>query len=147
VIAKKVPAGWAKACQKPVISKINTILLVSGFIAQSVILFHVADSESRFDIISLGFWAWVSIPFLILFFANRHLKYTKAARITLLIAVIIVAVLGSLLIFDAFFIHLDPQSGIMLILVPLYEIVLSVIALLIAIPLNFIFERSGNPHI
>jgi len=106
--------------------------------------FNGIDSENSFNIIYLGIWAWLSIPFLILFFANRHLRKTKAARITLFIAVLFVAGLGSFIMFDMFSTDSGPLSGLVFIFLPCHEIVLSIIAVLIVIPLNFVSKTKNN---
>ncbi len=106
---------------------LNYAFIALGFLSTSFILFDSAGSESQFDIILLGFWAWAIIPYLILIFANKYFTKMKMAKI-LVSSAVVITVAGRLLIYyDAFYVHLDAQNGLLFIFLPVYQNMLAIV--------------------
>ena len=108
---------------------------------QSFIWFQIAQDERHPDIIYWGFWALASFGFLILFLANRYIKHTLAAQIILLITAFMVALIGPLLMYSAYFFDRDPQSGIAVVAEPCLALLVCGISVIIATILNCIFRK------
>ena len=118
--------------------RINYVLLTIALVLQSIVFYDASSEESRFDIVSLAFWGWLALPFLTMFLANTFFSKTRASRVTLSVGTVIVAVCGTFLIYDAFYVHLDAQSGLVFFFVPFYTLVLSGMTSLIALGLSYV---------
>lgn len=114
----------------------NIILLVIGFCLQSFLWFQVIKKESHPAIIYLGFWALAVLSLVLLFFANQYTKKSLPSQITLFVATTIIAVIGPLWMYSAYFVVSDAQSGIAVVLEPFLALIICGISIAIAISLK-----------
>jgi len=99
------------------------ILLFGATLLSVALLVHEAGDEMR----SISWWVvaapwivWIVSPYLPLFlFGRRRVNLARSA----ISSVLTVTVIGfaSLVYFDGFFTHLDAQSALLFIFVPLYQ--------------------------
>ncbi len=70
---------------------------------------------------ALGFFAWTAAPFVAVAVMNRFLSGTSTGRIALLLTALAITGGGLYILVQAFVIHLDAQSGIVFIFLPLCQ--------------------------
>jgi len=75
-----------------------------------------------------GFLIWADVPYVAVFWLAAVLVHGRSTAMLVLVAAFAVVMFGALVYFDAFFVHLDPQSALVFLFVPLYQL-LAVIAL------------------
>lgn len=119
-------------------------VLLLGVVITLSIMAYAAQGDSLFSPVMLGFAAWAMAPYLLLFYSTRFLT---SARVSWVIFVSILAIvcLGVFIYIDAFFIHLDPQSGLVFIFIPIYQLILSGIILIVASISNSHLRVSKKP--
>lgn len=64
---------------------------------------------------------WACAPYLYLATASGQFKATRATILSRLIAALVASAGGLKLLIDTTFIHLDPQSGLILLFLPIYQ--------------------------
>jgi len=110
---------------------INNLILAFGLMFQSYLLL-----ESRGDaVIMWGFWAWMSIPYWILFFANLHSNRTLPARIIVTLTIFVVVILGNI-IYSLCALNKDALNGLVYLFLPALSIVISSLVFIVALFLN-----------
>lgn len=109
------------------------ILLGLGAIATAVILFRSGgyNLSLGFLALSLGFLVWCLSPLALLWIFGRT-DDPLSVRLLLLAAAAIVTGAGVDAYVDAMFVHLDPQSGLVFVLVPAVQLAMVAIAMIIA---------------
>ncbi len=108
------------------------VLVVAVIITISIIV-RAADWATLLLIpVLLGFSAWAMVPYLVLFFSARLPTSSKVSWVVFCATLVIVC-MGVFIYIDAFFVHLDPQSGLVFIFVPLYQLILAGIMFAIAL--------------
>jgi hypothetical protein len=80
-------------------------------------------------LVALGFFVWVMLPFGVAAAALRKHRHTAGRVCVLLIAIACAA--AAFAYVDSFFLNLDPQSALVLVVVPLPQLL--VVALLYAV--------------
>ncbi len=107
-------------------------VLILGVVITISIMVHAARGCGfLLSLVTLVFAAWAMIPYVVLFHSSRLQTSFKVSWFILLSALGIVG-LGVYIYIDAFFIHIDPQSGLVFIFVPLYQLILAGIIFAIA---------------
>lgn len=114
--------------------RVNYGILIFGLLLQSLLLFTLCK-EALFSSFVWGLWAFMSIPYLILFFANRYINRTNAASSIITAAVLILATVGILASFAAAA-SMDPLGGVMFIFVSIFGTIMGVFFSIIAIVFN-----------
>ena len=98
-------------------------ILAAAMVFSIVVCFHGAGSEA----LSISWWvavspwiAWIVSPYLpLVLLGRRHVNLARSA--TLYILTVLVAGFASQVYFDGFYTHLDAQSALLFIFVPLYQ--------------------------
>ena len=76
-------------------------------------------------------WLWAALPYLVLALTTHFLARTPARQLVMLAAATGVALAGVGLLLDAIVLRPDPLAHVMLLLLPAYQLVLAVAALLV----------------
>jgi len=109
---------------------VNYILATIGMMSTSLIFFHNApDNLAAF----LGFWAWTLIPYLLLLIVNQSLRQTITTQVLVTLESVIVVPGAFFIYWYGFYSHPDALSGILFIVLPLYQIMLILFISLIAV--------------
>ncbi len=108
--------------------KISNTTLLIGVIATFALMGYMAvTSPTDAKIAMLGFLAWALLPYAALYLAARRAKEGRWANFVALATVVITGLALAAFVFG-FFVRPDPQSGLMFVVLPLYQ-------LLVAVPL------------
>lgn len=75
----------------------------------------------------VAFGAWAISPYALLMFLIRHGRTNRLKSLTLLLLGLALSALALFVYVDALFVHPDPQSGLVFLFVPLYQLVGSAI--------------------
>jgi hypothetical protein len=87
------------------------------------LMLSVADFEGPFGrVLALLFAGWVGAPYLLLFHASLRPRIDRLAAWLLLLCSLVVGVLGIATYYDAMYVHLDPQSGIVFFVIPIWQL-------------------------
>ena len=89
-----------------------------------------------------GFLLWAALPYCLIAIANKLFKNNKKINITLFITTIIISLLSIAALVDAFFIHIDPQAGLVFIFLPMPQLVIASLGILIAIILSKLNKKT-----
>lgn len=81
---------------------------------------------------ALGFFAWASVPYILVAFIATRFHDSVAASGVALATAGIMAAGGLILYWQAFVTNLDPQSGIVFVVAPFYQLVAAALAFLVA---------------
>jgi hypothetical protein len=92
------------------------IIAIGACVALAVSLWTIEIS-----LFQLGIAAWALLPMAILWFANYHTTRLSLA-LTVLVGSLFVVGLGAAFYIDAFFIHPDAQSGLVILFAPIYQL-------------------------
>ena len=74
-------------------------------------------------VLGLIFAAWVAAPYVVLLHATTRSAADALHGWVLLLATIALAAFGLAIYYDAMFVHLDPQSGIVFLVVPVWQMI------------------------
>jgi len=101
--------------------------------------FGIEAMGDKFSLSGLLILLLVSIPYL---FGMGVLSRMKERRTTIMLSVVLVllSLVGVYLIYDAFFLHPDPQSGLVFFTLPVYGLPMIMIVSAIA----FVMERNAK---
>ena len=110
---------------------INNILLLLVLLVHSALYFSVLGKDVRFSIVAWGLWAFMSIPFVMLFLANYEYNHTEAACNIILVAIVVLA-LNSLVINIQYVASNDPLAVLIFFLFPLFAMFFNVVFFIIA---------------
>ncbi len=94
--------------------------------------------------LSLAFYAWAGLPFLVILGFSRLRKEHVPSLVILLIHILLLSGGGFYLLWQAFFVCLDPQVGIVFVMLPLYQLGGAVIGILAALVIGAIFKKKSN---
>jgi len=89
----------------------------------------------------IRFFGWACLPYGILLFFNNIYRGVFKKDLVLLITTIVVTIFAVLILIDSFFIHIDAQSGLVFLFLPVYQAVAACIGGLIGLGLH---QRSEN---
>jgi uncharacterized membrane protein YczE len=92
------------------------IIAFGAAIALAVSLWTITISLRQ-----LGFAAWAVLPMAVLWFANYHPTRLSLALVILVVSLCVVG-FGVVAYINAFFIHPDAQSGLVIMFAPLYQL-------------------------
>ena len=90
----------------------------------------------------LALTAWCVSPYALLALVSGRMRASRAGAITVLVTTILVAGAAAVAYVDAFFIHLDAQGALILIFMPVWQWVGTVIGLAVAALFEF---RARKP--
>ncbi len=105
---------------------INNILLLLGLLLHSALYFSVLGKDVRFSAVTWNLWAWMSIPFLMLFLTNYQYHQTKSACNTVLVA-ILVLIFNSLATNIAFIAFDSALGAVCFLIFPVFAIFINAI--------------------
>jgi hypothetical protein len=80
----------------------------------------------------VGLMAWCVSPYALLAFAAGAMRASRRGAITLLVTTILVAGAAAAAYVDAFFIHLDAQGALILVFMPVWQWVGTVVGVVVA---------------
>ena len=80
----------------------------------------------------LGLMAWCVSPYAPLAFAAGGMRTSTAGAIALLVTTLVVAGAAGIAYVDSFFIHLDAQGALILLFMPVWQWVATVVGLVVA---------------
>jgi len=115
---------------------ITRILIGLAALFALTVFFQQADWQSGVGVV--GFLVWALLPYALLAFASIRTT-AKAGDVLVLIATVLSAA-GNYLYWEGFYAHPDAQSGILFLVVPILQLVVTCVLL---IPLLFL-QRSGG---
>ena len=76
--------------------------------------------------------AWCVSPYVPLGFASRKPRASRKSAVALLVTAVVVAAFAAIVYVDAFFIHLDAQGALILLFMPVWQWVGTVIGIVVA---------------
>jgi hypothetical protein len=85
--------------------------------------------------------AWVLLPYAIVWQEARRRMAQPGPRVVLLVAAIALTVFSAIVLYGAFIAHPDPQSGLVFIFIPLYQLLGLVPFFILA---RYLAKRSGR---
>jgi hypothetical protein len=88
-----------------------------------------------------GFLVWANVPYLAVYWLAAVLVHGRGSAMLVLISSFAVVIFGAVIYFDAFIVHLDAQSALVFLFVPLYQL-LAVAALLGALAIIRAVSKS-----
>lgn len=98
-------------------------VIFGAALASVGVMLSVADLDDPIaGVLALGFAAWVAAPYLLLFHASLRSRVDRLAAWLLLLAAVALAAFGITIYYDAMYVHLDPQSGIVFFVIPLWQL-------------------------
>jgi hypothetical protein len=98
------------------------------------------DAMSRpYTLAAAGFIAWAVSPYMLLALLVRS-AHTRAARVGVLLVTLLAVIFGVAIFVDAMYLHLDAQSALVFLFVPLWQ---WVGLLVLAVPL-LLLSRVGR---
>jgi FtsH-binding integral membrane protein len=102
---------------------IFTILLL-GVLTTLGFMVHAGEPSSpSWWLLFVPFAGWVSVPYAVVALAVRRQPVVRSSQVVLLIAAIALATFGGYTLYGAFVTHIDAQSGIVFVFLPLYQLV------------------------
>ena len=108
----------------PVLTRIIYALLLVGAIVTLGFMAQAGDTTQPSWWFFLPiFGAWVAFPYAAVAVVARWRPATPASHATLCIAAALLTGFGVLSLYSAFVTHLDPQSGIVLVFLPLWQLI------------------------
>jgi len=113
--------------------KITTLVLLSaGVLTTGFFMLDNGEPDTLewWPIASL-FFAWSIAPYVGVAYANEILSNNIFDRSILLFIAIIITIGGIAILIDTFIIHLDPQSGLVFIFLPIYQGAVVIFALIV----------------
>jgi len=110
------------------------VLLAVGLVVNACFMLRNGEpGRPEWWPLALGFFAWTAAPFVTVAVMNVFLAGTPTGRIALLLTALAIMAGGLYALVQAFIIHLDAQSGIVLIFLPIYQWVVVVVGSVTAI--------------
>jgi cellulose synthase/poly-beta-1,6-N-acetylglucosamine synthase-like glycosyltransferase len=106
---------------------INSLLLLIGVVVSG---FFVLKAEASSTLAMISFLFLLIFPYLILYALNRRGVF-KEKEVYALVITLVVEILGFYALVDAFYFSPDPQGGIILLILPVFQIVEIIVLLLI----------------
>jgi len=122
--------------------KYTNIILIFSVLFTALIMLHAGDpSSADWWKGMIRFFGWACLPYGILLFFNNIYRGVFKKDLILLITTIVVTIFAVLILIDSFFIHIDAQSGLVFLFLPVYQAVAACIGGLIGLGLH---QRSEN---
>jgi hypothetical protein len=97
--------------------------LLSGIAATIWFMFQNGDPDSfTWYLIAIPFLIWTLLPFTAVFLMMKKASDAFHTRLTIFIVSAIISFGGIWILYDAFVIHLDPQSGLIFLFLPILQL-------------------------
>lgn len=117
---------------------ILSISAVFGIITNAYFMIKAGDVGNFVWWIGFAiFFLWASIPFVTLFYLSKKQYHSPLELIPLVIAALMLVFSNSKILYMAFVTHLDPQSGLVFIFLPIYQFLF----LSVFIGISFIIKK------
>ena len=114
-----------------IVFAVRVVAAASAAATLALMLWAMTFSWSRLAFV-LGLMAWCVSPYVLLAFAAGAMRVSRRGAIALLVTTILVAGAAAVAYVDAFFIHLDAQGALILLFMPVWQWVATVVGLVIA---------------
>jgi len=122
--------------------KCTNIILVFSVLFTVLIMLHAGDPSSADWWKGIpGFFGWACLPYGILLFFNNIYRGVFKKDLVLLITTAVVTGFAVLILIDSLFIHIDAQSGMIFLFLPVYQVLAAFVGGLIGLGLH---QRSIN---
>jgi hypothetical protein len=117
-------------------------LLTTGALATLACLFHAGDpTQPSWWVFLPLFGAWTLFPYAVVGAASRRFQDGPGALATVAVSAALLTVSGGVVLYSAFVTHADPQSGIVLVVLPLWQLAGLLPFLLLS---RFLERRAGR---
>ncbi len=120
----------------------DIILYCSVLFTAILMLYAGEPTTPSWYVTAIPFLLWTSIPYGILLAFNRLFPSSPRKNGTVLLTAALISGFAIYCLVNAFFLNPDPQSGIVFIFLPLYQIAAAIIGGLISLAL---LKRSSAP--
>jgi hypothetical protein len=98
--------------------------LILGFLTSIAFMIHAGEPRIlSWWLLFFPFAAWTLVPYALVVQAARRQPASRSSQTVLLFAAAALLAFGSFTLYEAFVAHLDAQSGIVFVFLPLYELV------------------------
>ncbi len=115
-------------------AKVYLFIIIFSVVTECLVFIAI---NSMFSLYAVGMMVWVSVPWIYVALIAALTKH-KSKLIALLVAAVIAGAFGVGVIIDAFYFHIDAQSGLVFIFIPLWQLIF-----LVAIsPLLLLFKKA-----
>ncbi len=125
--------GFAKEKEKQIKRISYSINLLASLVTITVGILNM----DTFALGAIGFIVWAISPYLFAVFMTKRSTHPAAILIAIGVSFIL-AIAGIFLLIDAMYIHLDAQSALVFVVIPMYQ---WIILLVTALPLYFINKK------
>jgi hypothetical protein len=104
---------------------IATYTLLAAGLLTTLVFMAVAGDPARVSWwgFALPFAAWTASPYAAVAVLARHCAHRRWAALVVLVAAGLLSGAGALILANAFIFNLDPQSGIVLVLLPVWQLI------------------------
>ena len=117
------------------------ILIIAGLAVNAYFMLSNGEPDKLWWWpLALGFFAWSAVPFVAVAVMNRFIAKDVMSKIALLVTAFVITCGGVYILIEAFIMHLDAQSGIIFIFLPVYQGVAVAIGLVVVL----VMRRLGN---
>ena len=94
--------------------------------------------------LAVGFFAWAAVPFAAIAVINRFIAKDVSGKIILFVTALVVTCGGVYILIEAFITHLDAQSGIIFIFLPIYQCAAVALAVALLIVARILVKRKSR---
>jgi len=124
--------GFGVGDSVPLEGSTLTVLLLGFLTTLGFMLYAGEPSKSTWWLFFVPFAGWAGAPYAITGLAVRRSAASRASQVVLLLTAIALTGFGCSMLYTAFVTHIDAQSGIVFVFLPVYQLMGLVPLLLIA---------------
>jgi hypothetical protein len=125
---------------------INAMISISIIFTIGIMIYAGRPNSIKWfmEIATIVFMLWACVPYLMILIANKYLRSKKTINIPLFIGTCIIAFLSFAAYIEAFFVHIDPQAGLVFLFLPVPQIAIACISILVSIILSNIIKPDNK---
>ena len=98
------------------------LAILASLVTLGLVAYSAEDAEAGTLPFLIGVMLWTVLPYAALFMLARRASTNELLAAILVLAVLVVMASGLWLFWKAFFAHPDPQSGLLFLFLPLYQL-------------------------
>lgn len=118
------------------------IILAAGILSNAYFMFTDGEPDKLWWwLLGIVFFLWTSVPFVGLAAAYYRITLNIFGKIVLFFSALIITTGGIYFLVEAFITHLDPQSGLIFIFLPFYQLVVVAIGIGVSLLLKILVKN------